>query len=118
MRLDVMTNTRSSPEQSFSCLLRGDEDFLAPGYFPTSYIPESKLNFLSQGNAVSDRPTPKTQAREIIEALPDSASWEDVMYAFYVRESIEKGLADSESGRTVPHAEVRMRLRELLRRSS
>jgi predicted transcriptional regulator len=76
------------------------------------------LNFLSQGNAVSAQPTPKTQAREIIEALPDSASWEDMMYEFYVREAIEKGLADAESGRSVPQAEVRMRLRELLRRAS
>ena len=67
---------------------------------------------------MSDRPTPKTQAREIIEALPDSASWEDMMYEFYVREAIEKGLADVESGRSVPQAEVRMRLRELLRHSS
>lgn len=91
---------------------------MAPGNSPTSYIPESKLNFLSQGNAVSDQPTAKAQAREIIEALPDSASWEDMMYEFYVREAIEKGLADVESGRSVPQAEVRMRLRELLRRAS
>jgi len=76
------------------------------------------LTFLSQGNAVSDQPTPKTQAREIIEALPDSASWEDMMYEFYVREAIEEGLADVESGRSVPQAEVHMRLRELLRHAS
>jgi predicted transcriptional regulator len=41
-----------------------------------------------------------------------------MMYEFYVREAIEKGLADAESGRSVPQAEVRMRLRELLRRAS
>lgn len=76
------------------------------------------MSFLPQGNAVSDQPTPKTQAREIIEALPDSASWEDMMYEFYVREAIEKGLADVESGRSVPQAEVRIRLRELLRHAS
>jgi predicted transcriptional regulator len=76
------------------------------------------LNFLSRGNAVSDQPNAKAQAREIIEALPDSASWEDMMYEFYVREAIEKGLTEVESGRSVPQAEVRMRLRELLRRAS
>lgn len=76
------------------------------------------MNILSKGKAVSDQPTPKTQAREIIDALPDSATWEDMMYEFYVRESVEKGLADVENGRSVPQAEVRARLRELLRRAS
>ena len=64
------------------------------------------MNILSKGDAVSDQPTPKTQAREIIDALPDSATWEDMMYEFYVRESVEKGLADVENGRSVPQAEV------------
>lgn len=76
------------------------------------------MNLLSEGNAVSDQSNPKTQAREIIEALPDSASWEDLMYELYVREAIERGLTEVESGRSVPQAEVRMRLRELLRRAS
>jgi predicted transcriptional regulator len=89
-----------------------------PGVIPPSYNPESSMNFLSRGNALSDRTNPKTQAREIVEALPDSATWEDLMYEFYVREAIEKGLADVENGRSIPHEEVRTRLRELLRRAS
>ena len=36
----------------------------------------------------------KVHARDIIERLPETASWDDVMYELYVRESIDAGLAD------------------------
>ena len=60
----------------------------------------------------------KAHAREIIERLPESASWDDVMYELYVRESIDTGLADVAAGRTIPHDQVRTRLSELVRRAS
>ena len=60
----------------------------------------------------------KSHAREVIDRLPDAASWDDVMYELYVREAIDAGLADVQAGRTVPQAEVRTRLRELLRHAS
>ena len=60
----------------------------------------------------------KSRAREVIDRLPDAASWDDVMYELYVREAIDAGLADVQAGRTVPQAEVRTRLRELLRHAS
>lgn len=60
----------------------------------------------------------KAHAREIIERLPEPASWDDVMYELYVRESIDAGLADVAAGRTIPHDQVRVRLSELVRRAS
>lgn len=60
----------------------------------------------------------KSHAREIIDRLPESASWDDVMYELYVRESIDAGLADVAAGRTIPHEQVRARLSELVRRAS
>jgi predicted transcriptional regulator len=53
--------------------------------------------------AISD----KEAARQIIDALPDEASFEDIRYAIYVRESIERGLRDIEAGNTVSHEEVK-----------
>jgi predicted transcriptional regulator len=38
--------------------------------------------------------------------MPDDASLEDILYAVYVRVSIERGLEDIRQGRTIPHAEV------------
>jgi predicted transcriptional regulator len=62
--------------------------------------------------------SPKSVAREIIDRLPESASWDDVMYELYVREAIEAGLGDVAAGRTVSHDEVKARLREVVRRAS
>jgi predicted transcriptional regulator len=49
----------------------------------------------------------KEQARKIIDELPDSATWEDVIYRLYVREAIEAGIADADAGRVVEVSEVR-----------
>ena len=38
----------------------------------------------------------KEQAHELLEKLPDSATWEDVMYRIYVRQAIEAGIKDSD----------------------
>lgn len=53
--------------------------------------------------------TPKTQAHELIDQLPDNASWEDVVYRLELHASIERGLADSEAGRVTPQEEVERR---------
>jgi len=43
--------------------------------------------------------TVKTKARELIDQLPENATWDDVAYEVAVRRSIEKGLADLDAGR-------------------
>jgi predicted transcriptional regulator len=52
----------------------------------------------------------KDAARQIIEHLPDQATWDDIMYELYVKQKIEEGLADIEAGRTIPHEEVKTEL--------
>jgi len=44
--------------------------------------------------------TVKAKARDLIERLPDNATWDDVAYEIAVRRSIERGLADLDAGRT------------------
>jgi len=51
----------------------------------------------------------KEKAHQLLNNLPDSATWEDLMYRIYVREAIEAGLKDSDQGKTVGVAEVRKR---------
>jgi hypothetical protein len=41
--------------------------------------------------------TLKEEALRIIEALPDDATWEDLQYEVYVRQSIEAGLKAASS---------------------
>ena len=52
----------------------------------------------------------RDEARRLAEQLPDDATWEDVLYQVYVRQSIEAGLEDVRAGRVVSAAEVRRRL--------
>jgi hypothetical protein len=42
----------------------------------------------------------KEEAHRIIDRLPPNATWDDLMREIYVREAIERGLADSKAGRT------------------
>lgn len=49
----------------------------------------------------------KEEVYHILEKLPENATWEDLMYKIYVRQSIETGLEDSKAGRTTEVKEVR-----------
>lgn len=51
----------------------------------------------------------KDEARRLVDRLPENASWDDLMYEIYVRQAVERGLADSDAGRTKPIEEVRAR---------
>lgn len=52
----------------------------------------------------------KEMAREVIEHLPDTATFDDLMYEFYVRQKIETGLKAVNEGRTISHDEAKKRL--------
>jgi hypothetical protein len=49
----------------------------------------------------------KDEAHKIIDQMPPNATWDDLMREIYVREAIERGLADSNAGRTKDVKEVR-----------
>ena len=49
----------------------------------------------------------KQEAYHLLENLPENATWDDLMYKIYVRQSIEAGLEDSKAGRTLDVKEVR-----------
>ena len=49
----------------------------------------------------------KQEAYRILNNLPDKATWDDLMYKIYVRQTIEAGIKDSDEGRTVDVKEVR-----------
>lgn len=51
--------------------------------------------------------TIKTKAKELIDRLPDEATWEDLMYQIYVRQAIEAGIKDADAGRVRDVADVR-----------
>lgn len=49
-------------------------------------------------------------AQRLVEQLPEDATWEDLLYQVYVRQSVEAGLDDCRAGRLVSVEEVKQRL--------
>ena len=49
----------------------------------------------------------KEEAHKLIDLMPPKAKWDDLMHEIYVHEAIERGLVDSNTGRTKDVQEVR-----------
>lgn len=44
----------------------------------------------------------KQEAHKLIDQLPETASWDELMYQAALRASVERGLADIEARRVIP----------------
>lgn len=53
--------------------------------------------------------TVKEEAVQAVNSLPEGATWDDVMYAIYVRQKIAAGIKDGEEGNVVAQDEVERR---------
>jgi len=53
--------------------------------------------------------TVKDEVRKLAEQLPETATWDEVMYDIYVRQKVADGEVAIAAGRTMPHAEVKKR---------
>lgn len=49
----------------------------------------------------------KKAAAKLVRDLPETASWEDLMYEIFVRQKVEAGLVDLEAGRSHSHTAIR-----------
>ncbi len=54
----------------------------------------------------------KEQMSATIQAQPEDASYEEILRELAFGQMIARGLEDVENGRTVPHEEVLLRIRE------
>ena len=54
--------------------------------------------------------TVKEEIRKMLDQLPDDVSFEDIQYHIYVRQKIERGLADVAEGRVMSQEELERRM--------
>lgn len=54
--------------------------------------------------------TPKAEVAAMLEALPESSSFEDIQYHLYVLEKINRGLERADTEGAVSHEEAKNRL--------
>ena len=67
---------------------------------------------------MADQPSIKPDARQLVESLPESATWDDLAYEIYVRQAIDAGVTDADAGRVVEHDDAMARIRSRIRRAS
>ena len=70
-----------------------------------------ELNQKQEEGACMSSVVRKEDAHRLVDQLPANATWDDLMHEIYVREAIEKGLSDSEEGRTKDVKEIREKYR-------
>jgi hypothetical protein len=51
--------------------------------------------------------TVKEKAHQLLDKLPDNATWDDVVYELAVRRSLERGINDADAGRLTDISDVR-----------
>jgi hypothetical protein len=52
----------------------------------------------------------KEEARELIELLPDHATWDDIIYEFYVKKKLAKALDEVAADEVVSHETAKEQL--------
>ena len=52
----------------------------------------------------------KEEAKKLIDKLPEQATWDDIMYEFYVKKKLTVACKAAKEGRVISHKEVKKRL--------
>jgi predicted transcriptional regulator len=49
----------------------------------------------------------KQQAHDLVDRLPETATWDDLMREIYEHQAIERGIADADAGRVKDTKDIR-----------
>ncbi len=52
----------------------------------------------------------KEEAKRLIDKLPDQATWDDIMYEFYVKKKLSVAIKAADQGDIVSHEDAKKRL--------
>ncbi len=52
----------------------------------------------------------KEEAKKLIDELPESATWDDVMYEFYVKKKLAQALKEAADGDVLSHEKAKEQL--------
>jgi len=52
----------------------------------------------------------KQEAMQVLDTLSETATWDDVIYALYVKQKVMRGLQDAREDKTVSHEKAIKRL--------
>lgn len=69
----------------------------------------------SEDGRIGGMQTAKQEVRELLDALPDDSSIEDIQYHLYVRQKVELGIQDIKNGKSYSQDEVEKRMEKWLK---
>jgi predicted transcriptional regulator len=52
----------------------------------------------------------KEEAKKLIDALPEQATWDDLMYELYAKQKLQKALDEAAAGKVVSHQTAKKEL--------
>jgi hypothetical protein len=52
----------------------------------------------------------REEARKLLDLLPDHATWDDIMYEFYVKKKLAKALDEAAAGEVVSHQTAKQQI--------
>ena len=52
----------------------------------------------------------KEEAKRLLDTLPETATWDDIMYEFYVKKKLSVALQAEEEGKIHSHEDVKKRI--------
>jgi hypothetical protein len=52
----------------------------------------------------------KEEAKRLIDALPEQATWDDLMYELYVKQKLQKAIDEASAGNLVAHEKAKQEL--------
>lgn len=56
----------------------------------------------------------KEQVLDIVQSLPDDVTLDDIMAEIYFKAQVDRGLAELDAGKGIPHREVKRRMAKWL----
>ncbi len=59
----------------------------------------------------------RDQVVEMMKSLPEDCNFEDIQYHIYVREKVERGMADADAGNIISQEEAERNVKEWLKLS-
>ena len=57
----------------------------------------------------------KEAAKQVIDALPDDATVDDIIHALYIKVKCERGEREIREGKGIPHDQAKQRMQKWLR---
>jgi predicted transcriptional regulator len=85
--------------------MQDGRDLVAQGEADAQRVYTGRTEAIMDGSA-----SIKREAQRLVDQLPEQASWDDLMYEIYVRQAVDRGIADADAGRVVSHDEAMRRL--------